>query len=298
MPPRTELPARATLLLKEQAGVITTAQLCATGLSHRVIGRLVSPLLQVATGVYVQPPVTWHAAVWAGLLRAGAEGVVGGAGAIFLHGGLRDAPDEILVWGTRTHPTIDVGRWRVTFRKGHREGFGSPRRTRVDDALLDHARSATELDTIATVTSALARRVTTGQRLTHALDARSRVRHSATIRALADPSSQGCESPLEWLFLRDVIRAHRLPEPARQVDTGTGRVDALYEAYGVAVELDGMRDHAEWSKDMLRDNAHALDLGLITLRYGFDAVLKQPGDVAAQLARALRQRGWKGQRHA
>ena len=33
-----------------------------------------------------------------------------------------------------------------------------------------------------------------------------------------------------------------------------------------------MRDHTQWSKDMFRDNAHAVHLGLLTLRYGGDAV--------------------------
>lgn len=60
------------------------------------------------------------------------------------------------------------------------------------------------------------------------------------------------------------------------------------------MELDGMRDHTNWSKDMWRDNEHALRLGAVTLRYGWWAVETSPCAVAAQLAAALSARGWTG----
>ena len=55
-----------------------------------------------------------------------------------------------------------------------------------------------------------------------------------------------------------------------------GRVDGIYDDEGIIVELDGMRDHTDWSKDMWRDNEHALQLGAVTLRYGWWALELTP----------------------
>lgn len=104
----------------------------------------------------------------------------------------------------------------------------------------------------------------------------------------------GIESALEWLFGETVIAAHRLPTPRRQVRSEEGRIDCHFDAFGVIIELDGVRDHGDWSKDMLRDNAHALRLDAITLRYGWHAVLRQPCLVVAQISEALSRRAWPG----
>jgi hypothetical protein len=69
----------------------------------------------------------------------------------------------------------------------------------------------------------------------------------------------------------------------------------LYREYGVVVELDGRLGHTELGRfrDMDRDNAAGLD-GLFTLRYGGADLWGRPCAVAAQVAAALRQRGWAG----
>ena len=71
-------------------------------------------------------------------------------------------------------------------------------------------------------------------------------------------------------------------------------MDVRYEAERLVIELDGARDHTDWSKDMLRDNKRLLDDGALTLRYGWNAVVGQTCDVAAQVATALRSRGRDG----
>lgn len=123
---------------------------------------------------------------------------------------------------------------------------------------------------------------------------RERVRHARTIKDLCAAAGAGIESGLEWLFQRNVVAWHRLPVPRRQASTQEGRVNGFYDEWGVIVELDGMRDHCDWSKDMLRDNAHAVRMDAVTLRYGWNAVTRQPCEVAGQVADALALRGWKG----
>lgn len=92
-----------------------------------------------------------------------------------------------------------------------------------------------------------------------------------------------------------MLWAHRLPEASRQVSTGEGRVDLYYEEFATIVELDGMRDHSDWSKDMFRDNAHALRNGVVTLRFGIRGVTVESCRAARQLAARLQQAGWKGE---
>lgn len=52
------------------------------------------------------------------------------------------------------------------------------------------------------------------------------------------------------------------------------------------LELDGMRDHMDWSKDMLRDNEHVLQ-GRRAMRFGFNAATRDRCRAASQLAKAL-----------
>jgi very-short-patch-repair endonuclease len=104
---------------------------------------------------------------------------------------------------------------------------------------------------------------------------------------------------LERHYIRDVERPHGLPRARRQVCTVHGSrteyKDALYEEFGVGVELDGNLAHppeAHW-RDRHRDNAAAAD-GIITLRYSWPDVIRRRCHVAAQVAAVLWQRGWRG----
>lgn len=289
---RQELPPHVVRLIADQSGVVASSQLRAAGLSWRVIDRLRLDWERVSDGIYLTREPVWLSAAWAGLLRAGPEGVLGSRAAAFLHGMLRDEPRDVVVWGSHGRTPFPVGDWPLIPRRGSRQGRGELRRTSVDDTLLDLARDSDRHDLIGATTRALAQRLTTPERILAALDGRDRVRHSDLLRRLC--ADGGIESVLEWVFLTDVVRAHRLPAPTRQVVLGEGRVDNVYEEFGVIVELDGMRDHLDWSKDMFRDNAHAVRLGAITLRYGWTSTGRQPCAVADQLGEALTTRGWRG----
>jgi very-short-patch-repair endonuclease len=65
------------------------------------------------------------------------------------------------------------------------------------------------------------------------------------------------------------------------------------------VETDGGVAHPvqERWRDIHRDNAAAAD-GIMTLRYSWSDIAQRPCHVAAQVARVLRRRGWRGTVHA
>lgn len=97
--------------------------------------------------------------------------------------------------------------------------------------------------------------------------------------------------------MRGVERPHGLPRATRQALSKAGArtryLDNLYREFGVAVELDGQAAHpaeTRW-RDIHRDNASAA-AGIVTLRYGWADVTINPCRVAAEIAHALRQRGW------
>lgn len=292
---RQNLPPEARHLIRAQAGTISTGQLIGSGLSPRVVKRMVQGWERVAKGIYLTTPPHWESALWAGLLRGGAKAVVGGLAACHLEQALRDAPLDITVWVPERRADFSVGTWRIRFRRGRREGYRTPKRTRIHTSLLDVAASHDELDTVATITSALARGVAEPRRLLTALGERPRQRHRETIRALCGPAAKGVHSLIEWLFIHDVIRAHGLPEPDLQVQKAAGIVDEHYHRFATIIELDGMRDHSDWSKDMYRDNEHLLEDLSVTLRYGMNAALRWPCAASEQVARRFRSRGWLGQ---
>jgi very-short-patch-repair endonuclease len=90
-----------------------------------------------------------------------------------------------------------------------------------------------------------------------------------------------------------------LPRAKRQhavmTANGVERRDALYEEWQLLVELDGRLGHEGLGafKDMQRDNAAAVR-GEVTLRYGWFDVVSRPCEVARQIAKILRARGWLG----
>ena len=98
MRPRTLVPPHVESLSASQAGVVAVRQLLDAGITRRVIHRWSQDWIRVAEGLYATTPPSWHSVLWAGLLRAGAGGVAGGAAALFLHGVLPDVPRTIDVW--------------------------------------------------------------------------------------------------------------------------------------------------------------------------------------------------------
>ena len=293
MRPRQSLTPHLRALAERQAGVITTAQLIDGGLSRAVIQRMAAEWEQSSEGIHLTTPATWHAAAWAGLLRGGPEAVLGEEAAAFLHEAVRDEPSTIAVCAPVKRSGFVVGQWRVIFRRAHRRGMGTPPRAMLDDALVDMAGRVTEDAVVAAVARGVVQRRTMPGLILARLDARRRTRHSAVLREMCSQAGEGIESALEWRFSQ-VVDRHGLPAAERQVVTGESRIDALFHDQQLVVELDGLRDHTDWSKDMMRDNQRLIESGAITLRYGWNAVTGEACAVAAQVAEALASRGWGG----
>jgi hypothetical protein len=243
--------------------------------------------------------------LWAAVLHAG-------PGALLSHRtaaevvDLTDAPSELV------HVTIPVDR-RLAWAAGvviHRSMRARqaahparlPPQTRIEETVLDLADAARTIDdAVGWVTRALGRRLTTQARLRDALTQRPRIRWRRELTELLSPDLAGLMSALERRYHRHVERPHGLPAGIRQARARRGDRteyrDVLYEKFATCVELDGQLAHpseARW-RDIRRDNAVAADGG-VTLRYGWLDVTAQACRTAAEVDRALRQRGFAGGR--
>ncbi len=169
-------------------------------------------------------------------------------------------------------------------------------RIRAEDAVLDVAERLSTEDAVGLISEAVRRRLVTLGSLRATVAGRSRVRNRKLLLALID-DLEGIESTLEYVYRRDVERAHGLPGARRQKSVSRGtRTDALYDEYRVLIELDGRAGHissASAFRDLRRDNAHAQGEWL-TLRYGAGDVRGRPCDVALQAGAVLQTRGWRG----
>lgn len=291
---RQTLPRALSALAHRQAGVLSSQQLRDGGVTAPVAHRLSRSWLQPTRGIYVCGPLSWHSAVWVGILRGGEGAAAGGRAAAYLHGLLREPPSEIVIAAGGRRSSITLGPWQVGFHRVRRVGVGTPPRSKVEPTLIDMARVCSENEMVAALAAALAQGRTVASRVLEELDSRRRVAHSSLIRSLCEHAMAGMESALEWRFHQGVVLPHGLPIPLRQVRTGEGRVDGLYPEFGVIVELDGLRDHQDPSKDMMRDNQHLIMHDLRTLRYGWSSVVMDACRVAEQIARLLTKLGWQG----
>jgi hypothetical protein len=175
-----------------------------------------------------------------------------------------------------------------------------PPRTRIEETTLDLIQASTSLDeALAWLASACGRRLTTPGLLLASMAARPKLRWRTELAGALSDVGDGIHSVLEWHYVRGVERGHGLPHAERQAVSRVGGrtryLDNHYQEFGVAVELDGQAAHpaeARW-RDIHRDNASA-EAGIVTLRYGWADVTEEPCRVAAEVAKVLRNHGWRG----
>jgi hypothetical protein len=292
-----------------QQGVVTSAQLIQAGITKDMIKSKVrcGRWQRSYRGVYAtfSGELGRPAALWAGVLSAGTGAMLSHRTAAEL-GRLSDSPSDLI------HVTVPSGR-RVTKMPGIVVHYSArvsqalhpallPPQTRIEETILDLAGTAKTIDNaMAWVVAGLGRRLTTQARLRASMDERARLRWRRELGELLTEDAAGLHSILERRYHRDVERPHGLPAGSRQAhvrrDDRSEYRDRLYDAYLVAVELDGEVAHpsdARW-KDIHRDNAAATD-GIITLRYGWFDVTTRPCLVAAEVASVLSRRGFTGAR--
>jgi hypothetical protein len=175
-----------------------------------------------------------------------------------------------------------------------------PPRTGVAETVLDLVASAGTFDEVCGwITRACGRRLTTEERLRAALAERKKIAWRDGLDDILAAAGEGIHSVLEYRYLRDVERAHKLPRSRHQVrvviDGRAAYRDAYYEEYRVAVELDGRMTHPddERRRDRGRDNRGNAE-GIVTCRYDWRDVCGHPCQTAVLQARILRRRGWTG----
>lgn len=298
------MPAYAALrpLAAQQAGVVTREQAAGHGLSARAVERLVRQGVwrRLARGVFLTADLepSFDARLWAGVLLGRDGACVGTHAAARLHGLVDTDPAVVTVLVPHGRKIADRPGWVFTQATRPLASRGEPPRTSVEDTVLDLCATSRPEDAVGWVTLAVQRRRTTAKRLRRALDGRRRHPRRALLESLLVDVAVGAQSPLEVTYLRDVERAHGLSAVvSRQMSSATHRAvrDVWYVDFGVVVELDGRLGHTELGRfrDMDRDNVASLD-GLLTLRYGAGDLHGRPCSVAAQVAGALRRRGWTG----
>ena len=301
----TDLPSPLTALAKFQRGIATRSQLLEIGLSKGFIAARLSrgSWQRVCPGVYAMfsGELSRQAVLWAAVLYAGPGAALSHQTAAELWR-LTDTQSSLIhltVPGdrrVRTRMGIIIHVSAHASRKSHPAAM--PPRTRIEDTVLDLWQAAkTSDEAISWVVHALGRRLTTQDKLRRAAESRNRLRWRSQLAELLSSDMAGLHSILEYRWVRDVERPHRLPTGTRQAHSrraGKSEYrDVLYEAYATAIELDGQVAHpadAKWH-DAHRDNAAAA-VGIITLRYGWRDVTKTPCRVAAEVAEVLKHRGY------
>jgi len=294
-------PLRTTVV--RQDGVATTAQLVAGGVARSVVADRVSAghWQRAARGVVVlqSGPPTWRQVARAALLVAGTGAALSHRSAAFVHGLVREPGTGVVVSVPATRYVQPRPGLTVRRRRSMPRTSGSLRSVDAIATVLDLVHEADDDDAVVALLCDAARLRLSSVQLVGEAARRAGLRRRALVREiLGDPTGR-VESPLEHRYDRDVERAHGLPRSLGQVPDLVGgrriRSDRVFDAWGVRVELDGRLAHDDRvDTDVWRDNAVRVERGEVTLRYRWRHVVGAPCTTAAQLAAALRTRGWPG----
>ena len=302
-------------LLREQDGVVGRSQLVALGASRNDVRRLLSrgELVAIHPRVYVNHsgPPTRRQRQWAAVLAC-APAALHRESALDAHGMTRDRPSQssrdqpihlLVDQHRRIVPPAGVTIERVADRATWIQANRRPPRAQFDYALLKAAGHRGEADAIGLLSDAVHQGLTTAPRLLEVIARLPRLPRRALLGDVLADVEAGTRSVLEQRYLRDVERAHGLPEGERQLrqDTVSGVVqrDIRYADQRTLVELDGAFGHRDavdkWA-DLQRDLDAAVDDHL-TLRPGWAQVL-EPCRLAGLVSTVLRHRGWTGRPRA
>jgi hypothetical protein len=305
------MPSGATRQIRDQCGVLTVQDAVGWLGRKAVRWRLESGRWQRAgRGVVVthSGPLTADQALWAAVLGCGPGAVLAGLTAAGLAGlaGFPDRRIHVLIPSSRrVHhqvPGAVVHRSRILGPADIHPARRLPQ-TRLARSLLDAAAWMGSGDAARAVLAAGVQ-----QGLVHVDDLRAaltrlpRLPRRHLIAVMLTDIAGGAEALSELDFCR-LTRRYRLPEPERQVirrdSAGRRRwLDAYWDYALLLAEIDGswhMEARAWWA-DMRRDNELTVN-GYRVLRFPAFAVREHPGEVARQIAAALRQAGHGHREH-
>lgn len=284
-----------------QSGLLSRAQALSGGISPKAVQwRLSSGRWQVVhPGVYQTMPGRegWETRAVAALLHAGAGSALCESSAAYAWGLVRQAPDPISVVvpaARRVRPVTGVVVTRSRHALERVDATAWPHRTTVEHTVLDLGAGQGSDRAVTLAAKAIGLGLTTPELLRSAVLLRPRQRDRALLLEVFADVADGCESPAERRYVRDVERAHGLPRGRRQAPFGrAGRRDVEYE-WGVVVEVDGRLGHSAWA-DVQRDgrrDRRTLASGRVTLRCYWTDLVPTACSLAGEVAQVLRGRGW------
>lgn len=274
----TDLPDELRAIARRQHDVVSRSQARKHLSVDAIRWRLTTGRWQrIIPGVYAihAGPVTWEMRVQAALLHCGDGAALAMETAGHVDGFIARRPQVITVAvphsrRVRKVPGIKVVR-RRELRTTTRKGFTV---TTEVSTVLECADNPlfSERDVVCLIADAVHARAVSEADLATGLAARSRHQQREVIRLAIGDVAEGAESGLEIIALRDVIRAHGLPEMRMQQPAEGGRLqrDFENEEYRVVLELDGKVGHeaGDRIKDLRRDR-RASSTGRVTLRAGW-----------------------------
>lgn len=289
----------------EQRGLVTRPQCLADGLTDKAIRWRLERgwWIVVHHGVYLTEPgrSDWYTRAL-GAQLAVPDSAWSHHTAGFVHGLLRKPPStiELVVDAGRhvTAPPEAIVRRRRSVNRSVDE-LHWPWRITAAETLLDLADVGTADELFAIVGRAFQRSLMSEAELRRALALRRAHRWRSLLDAVLADVTDGAESTMEVRFVRDVERAHGLPQGRRQLAApggGPERHDVAYEQQRVLVELDGRLGH-EGREDRIRDgrrDRRGATVGWLTVRGFWTDVAMTPCAFAMDVGAVLGTRGWRG----
>lgn len=286
-----------------QSRVITRAQAIAQGASSTwITDQVVNGLWQrLAQGIYLthSAPPSWFSKAQAALFLGGSGAFLSHEAAWFLSR-MQKRPPQLITVSIPAQRYLKPRPGIRFFRRNDAPALmGRPWHTAPEETALDLiARITDPVDVIGLLTHGF-RAGLHPNRVLDALGQRRRFGKRRLVLDLLSEIEDGVESPLEYLYDRDVERAHGLPQSVKQktqkINQRWIRLDRLFAEFLVRIELDGELAHpgGRTNADTWRDNAVLVKKGEITLRYRWHHVIAQPCETAGQIVAALKRRGWK-----
>jgi hypothetical protein len=249
-----------------------------------------------------------EAVLWAALLRAGPGAVLSYETAAEVHQLLDKPAAKIHITVPASHDPARRGPIRGVIIHRSRNVTSEPLppwqlpRTPIAETVLDLIESAkTTDDAFAWLTKSIGRDLVNAGMLNAALVGRKRMRRRPWLAEALTDVADGVMSPIELRYVRDVERAHGLPQARRQarreLDSGVRFLDNFYEAFKLCVEIDGRLTHPPEQKwrDADRDSDNLFRDDVQTIRLGLRHVTSSRCAQAARLATLFIRRGWDGE---
>ncbi|MEP6796734.1 MAG: hypothetical protein ABI890_01240 [Lapillicoccus sp.] len=292
-----------------QCALLTRAQLHRHGMTDRAIEwRVTSKRWRIVQpGVYLTSPgrSDWAMSAMAAVLFCGTGAVLSHRSAGHTFGLLPSPPDivEILIPHGRTvvaPSAIRVRRCHGLLARTDDAPLSLPR-TGIEHTVLDIAEDSDADGAIAIVATACRMGLTWDEGLRTALAGRKRHRWRVLLGDALVEVGEGAQSVLEVRYVRDVERAHGLPQGTSQQATARGKRhhDRGYPDQHLLVELQGLAFHSSASAQ-IRDGRRVregLGEGWTTVPAYWSDVVVTPCALAVEVGTLLGLRGWSGVPH-